>query len=75
MAAHPEKEAVERRFAEARDKSALLTGLEVDIVRMTLPARHGTQWTAQVGRGDRKSADNLCWKLRAAGVGCVVLHN
>lgn len=75
VAAHPERAVAEARLAAARARSELLRGQETDILRVRLPARHGTQWVAQVGVDDRRQADRLCWQMRNAGVGCIVLRN
>ncbi len=75
VAAHRSRDITAYRHERASRNSALLRGQEVSFVRMKLPARHGTQWTAQIGATSRKDAQALCWQLRKAKVGCVVLHN
>ncbi|MDV7142398.1 lytic transglycosylase domain-containing protein [Tropicimonas sp. TH_r6] len=75
VAAHRSRDITAHRYQRARGKSADLQGQEVSYIRMRLPARHGTQWTAQIGAESRKAADRICWQLRKSGVGCVVLRN
>ncbi len=75
LAAHRSRDITAYRLQRAQARSAALQGQEISYIRMRLPARHGTQWTAQIGAESRKAADRICWTLRKSGVGCVVLKN
>ncbi|WP_207209889.1 transglycosylase SLT domain-containing protein [Tropicimonas sp. IMCC6043] len=75
VAANPERLIAETRLAEIRERSELVSASRTDIRRMRLPAKHGTQWVAQIGADDRREADRLCGRLRSGGVGCIVLRN